>query len=337
MLNTSPTGNRPLLQATGLRKLYRSGGFLLKKGLHTAPALDGVSLDIMPGEIVGLVGESGSGKTTFGKAVIRLIKVDSGSIVFDGIDLLSLKNSELRPLRRRFQMLFQNPSSTLHPNMTVGALLEESLKLHRKLGKTEAKDAAAALLRKVSLEDRLHAYPAELSGGQKRRVGIARILAATPQLVVADEPTSGLDALLRAEIVDLLLAVRDEGVAYLIISHDLNVVQRACDRVAVMYRGKIVEQLPKDAITRDGHHPYTEALFKAAARLRGDLRAVQPSRVAATDRAEEITGSGCAYRSRCSLAAATPSLGEGICRQATPALEQVADNRWIACHGFPKR
>ena len=233
----------PILQAINLEKTFASGGLFRKPG-SGFKALNLVNLTIGRGEVVGLVGESGSGKTTFGRAITRLMDVDGGQVLFDGQDLFEIPARQVRAKRREFQMLFQNPASTLHPRMTVRQVLAESLKLHRGLKGGELEDGIAGLLDKVRLPGRSGAFPGELSGGQQRRIGVARMLAADPKFVVADEPTSGLDAVLKADIIDLLLQVRDTGVAYLIISHDLNVIQRACDRVAVMYRGRIVERLP---------------------------------------------------------------------------------------------
>lgn len=318
----------PILEARGLHKTFATGG-LLRKSRDAFKALDDVSLTIARGEVVGLVGESGSGKTTFGRAVTRLLDLDAGQVLFDGADLLSVPATRLRARRREFQMLFQNPASTLHPRMTVAQVLAESLRLHRGLKGADLDAGVDSLLAKVKLPGRGGAFPGELSGGQQRRIGVARMLAAEAKFVVADEPTSGLDAVIKADIVDLLLEVRDSGVAYLIISHDLNVIQRACDRVAVMYRGRIVERLPAAGIDDDLHHPYTQELFNAAARLRGDK-----SRQADMHEAsgEPPPREGCAFLPRCPVAAAKADLADGLCRVRQPVLTEVRPGRHIACH-----
>ena len=325
-----PDTARPILEARGLCKTFSQGG-LFGGGADAFRALDDVSLTVMPGQLVGLVGESGSGKTTLGRAVCRLLTLDAGTVLLDGEDLHSVPLRHLRQRRRDFQMLFQNPASTLHPRMTVQQVLAESLRLHRGLRGVELREAIDKLLAQVKLDGRNDAYPQELSGGQQRRVGVARMLAARPKFVVADEPTSGLDALLRADIIDLLLAVRDEGVAYLIISHDLNVIQRACSRVAVMYRGRILEELLAEDMSEPPFHPYTDELFQAAARLRGDTTIVASI--------EEMTNeapppNGCGYLPRCAVARANPELARTRCVCQVPQLLAVGRRRRIACHHF---
>ncbi len=285
----------------------------------------------MPGDIGGRGGARGAVTTTLGRAVCRLLTLDAGTVLLDGEDLYAVPIRHLRRRRRDFQMLFQNPASTLHPRMTVHQVLAESLRLHRGLRGAELNEGVDRLLSQVKLDGRNDAYPQELSGGQQRRVGVARMLAAKPKFVVADEPTSGLDALLRADIIDLLLAVRDEGVAYLIISHDLNVIQRACSRVAVMYQGRILEELLTEDMRRPPFHPYTDELFQAAARLRGDKSIVASM--------EEMTNEapppdGCGYLPRCALARDNPEMARKRCCCEVPELQAVGSRRRIACHHF---
>ncbi len=321
----------PIMEAIGLQKSFAEGGLLGKKSAASFRALDDVSLSVMRGEIVGLVGESGSGKTTLGRAVCRLMTIDGGRVLLEGQDLYQIPLRQLRNRRRDFQMLFQNPASTLHPRMTVRQVLGESLRLHRGLKGRDLEGGVRDLLHQVKLDGREEAYPQELSGGQQRRVGVARMLAATPKFVVADEPTSGLDALLRADIIDLLLAVRDEGVAYLIISHDLNVIQRACSRVAVMYRGQILEELRVEDMRSPPFHPYTDELFMAAARLRGDTTIVASIEEMSN---EAPPVGGCVYLPRCVLARKDPKLAQEQCRTCMPRLAPVGEGRRIACHYF---
>jgi len=319
-----------ILEAQGCVKVFARGGLLGRKS-EGFRALDDVSLKVHRGEVVGLVGESGSGKTTLGRAVCRLMSLDAGRVVFDGEDLYKIPLRQLRQRRRDFQMLFQNPASTLHPRMMIREVLAESLRLHRGLQGKELRDGGPELLARVKLAGREEAYPMELSGGQQRRVGVARMLAARPKFVVADEPTSGLDALLRADIIDLLLAVREEGVAYLIISHDLNVIQRACSRVAVMYRGRILEELRVQDMQSPPFQPYTEELFQAAARLRGDTTIKASTEEMSS---EAPPPNGCVYLPRCNVAKAHPELAAGRCTHEIPQLKPYGPARLIACHHF---
>ena len=249
----------PLLVARGLRKFFpdqRGGGTL---------ALSGVDLDIYPGEVVALIGESGSGKTTLGRALLRLLPLDAGEVIFEGTDLLALRGQALRERRRRFQMLFQNQQANLHPRMSVSEMLDESLRLHQPtLDLTERQRESARLLERVGLQDKERRYLASLSGGEQRRVGLARILATRPSLIVADEPTSGLDAAIKLQIIELLRELRGAESSYLLISHDLSLVRRIADRILVMLRGEVIERFPCAELGRRAHHPYTERLLAAA-------------------------------------------------------------------------
>jgi ABC-type glutathione transport system ATPase component len=254
----------PLLRATGLVKTFRSKS--LFRGESETRALDDVSIDILPGEVVALIGESGSGKTTFGKAVTRLTPLDSGTVLFQGQSLLDLGPDDLLTARRSIQMLFQNQTANLHPRMTVSEMLDESLRLHRpELDAQQRQSQATDLLKKVGLSERFEQRPASLSGGERRRAGLARILATRPKLIVADEPTSGLDAAIKLQIIDLLKELKDASMTYLLISHDLGLVRRIADRVVVMLKGKVVEEVDAADFGRiDSHHPYTQLLLNAA-------------------------------------------------------------------------
>ena len=265
------SNDMPLLRARNLRRVFQSRRF--GSNSTNVVALDGVSLDIYAGEIVALIGESGSGKTTLGKALMRLTAVDSGSIEFDGIDLLSLDKSALLRQRRKFQMVFQNQSANLHPAMTVREMMHESIKLHRPaLTHSERQELLLSLLERVNLGPKVDQGTSSLSGGEKRRVGLARILATQPRLIVADEPTSGLDAAIKLETIELLKSLKTSDMAYLVISHDLGLVQRIADRVLVMLGGKIIEEVTSQALAADGAvHPYTRELL-AASNLEGLAR-----------------------------------------------------------------
>ena len=255
---------RPILRAEGLVKRYRSAGFG-RRGVGVT-ALDGVGVEIYPGEVVALIGESGSGKTTFGKAVMRLTEVDAGRIEFDGVDLLSLSGKALIAKRHEFQMIFQNLSANLHPKMTVAEMIDESIRLHRPELESEAREEfASTLLGRVNMLDRKEQRPNSLSGGEKRRVGLARILATQPKLVVADEPTSGLDAAIKLEMIELLKALKGSDMAYLLISHDLGLVRRIADRVLVMLKGRVIEEVGVGRLSAgQASHPYTRRLLAAA-------------------------------------------------------------------------
>lgn len=255
----------PLLQVRDLKK-----HFPIRKGVFGAAAgairaVDGVSFDLAPGEALGLVGESGCGKTTTGRCLLRLVEPTSGSIRFAGHELVGMAQSRLRPLRRELQMIFQDPYGSLNPRMTVGDILSEPLEVHGIARGDEARARAASLLERVGLQrSHLDHYPHQFSGGQRQRVCIARALTLSPKLIVCDEPVSALDVSVQAQVLNLLQDLqREQGMAYLFISHDLAVVAHLCQRVAVMYLGEIVELAPVDVLYQRPLHPYTQALLSA--------------------------------------------------------------------------
>jgi oligopeptide transport system ATP-binding protein len=256
---------RPLLRVTDLCKHFSLGrGFFGGKG-EVLRAVDGVSFEIARGETLGLVGESGCGKTTLGRVLLRLLPLTSGSVLFDGIDLSRIDSRALRALRRRMQIIFQDPFSSLNPRMTVEAIVSEGIRIFRLARGTEAVGKVLAILEKVGLPaDALHRYPHEFSGGQRQRIGIARALAIDPDFVVCDEPVSALDVSVQAQVLNLLIDLKDSmGLSYLFISHDLSVVKHIADRVAVMYLGRVVEMGETDSLFGDPRHPYTRALISA--------------------------------------------------------------------------
>ena len=230
-------------------------------------AVDGISFTVDRGEILGLVGESGCGKTTTGRAVIRLLKPTGGRIRFEGADITNLEERELRPLRPRMQIVFQDPHAALNPTMTIGQSIQDPLLIHRQASEVEAKDATLAAMEEVGLApapDLFDKYPADLSGGQKQRAVIARAMILRPSLIVADEPVAMLDMSIRAKILELMLDLRKKhGLSYILITHDLATAKFMCDRIAIMYLGRIVEVGPAEAIYRDPKHPYTRALIAA--------------------------------------------------------------------------
>jgi peptide/nickel transport system ATP-binding protein/oligopeptide transport system ATP-binding protein len=315
----------PLLEVKNLNKTFVSTtGFTGGKKRYLQ-AVNDLSFTIYEGETLGLVGESGCGKSTTGKLILRLLEADSGEVLFRGTNLLQLTASRMRSLRREMQMIFQDPFSSLNPRMRVGDTLSEPFKIHKKLSATEIQTELKTLLEVVGLApEHLNRYPHEFSGGQRQRIGIARSLAVRPSLIIADEPVSALDVSIQAQIINLMQDIQEEfGLTYLFIAHDLAVVQHICDRVAVMYLGRIVEIGPADTIYRRPRHPYTEALLNA-------VPVPIPGRPARTLLQGEVPSpinppSGCPFHPRCSYAKA-------ICKTTLPSLEQQGDRHESACH-----
>lgn len=290
-------------------------------------AVEDVSFTVEAGESVGLVGESGCGKTTLGRAVLRLMEPTSGRVVFNGEDLAALSAQELRPLRRQFQAIFQDPYSSLNPRLTVGDSIGEALDIHR-LAPTKAARATRIneLLRSVGLEP-MHAqrYPHEFSGGQRQRIGIARALAVEPKLIVCDEPVSALDVSVQAQVINLLQDLQAQrGLAYLFISHDLAVVEHLCQRVMVMYLGRVVETGAAKEICRTPLHPYTQALLSAVPVVDPDAKRQRV--VLGGDVSSPINPpGGCPFHPRCPVA-------EARCQNEVPVLRELAPGRQVACH-----
>ncbi len=320
-----------LLEVGDLKKYFPIRRGVLSRVSGWVRAVDGVSLRIAPGETLALVGESGSGKTTTGRCILRLLEPTSGSIVFDGVDLLALAPRAMRRMRRQIQVIFQDPYGSLNPRMKIGTIVREPLDIHRiGAGRRERDDMVAALLRRVGLDPSLrNRYPHEFSGGQRQRIGVARALALKPRLIVADEPVSALDVSVQAQVMNLLVDLQDElGIAYLLIAHDLAVVERIADRVAVMYLGRIAEVGTREEIFRNPLHPYTKALLQAIpipdparARERAVLRGDPPSPAQPPP--------GCRFHPRC------PSVLEACPREDPPLLE-AAPGHWVACHLYPE-
>lgn len=261
----------PLLEVIGLKKHFPVRRGMMQRQTGSVRAVDGVSFRLHRGETLGLVGESGCGKTTVARSILRLTEPTSGRIVFDGVDLAAASPAELRALRPRMQMIFQDTHSSLNPRLSVGRSVAEPLLEHTAMSRGQRQDRVAELMSIVGLDPKLAGrLPHEFSGGQRQRVGIARALALKPDLIICDEPISSLDISIQAQIVNLLADIQEEfGLTYLFISHDLRMVKHLCDRVAVMNEGKIVEMAPADALFREPGHPYTRALLSSLPRRPG--------------------------------------------------------------------
>lgn len=329
------TGAARVVDAQNVVKAFKRASGLFgfgKKNERQLLAVNHVDLHIDEGEVVGLVGESGSGKTTLGKALLRLHTIDSGKILLDGKEVQNLPERDWKALRPSYQMIFQNPHSSLNPGMRVREVLEETVALHLKLKGSEADERIREILRVVQLSEKLESYPNQLSGGEKRRVGLARVLLLKPRLVVADEPTAGLDASLKAGIVHLMLEARTPEMAYLFISHDLHLIRYVSNRILVMFRGVMVEVVPQGAFELGlPHHPYTELLLQSFHLGGGRRRSVSLTPPSPAENLSLLGGEGCCYYPHCSRARMLGPNAD-ICRSKTPDSVPTSDGGSIACH-----
>ena len=326
------TDTPPLLSVRNLVKHFsKRGGAFIKHNVGTIHSVCDVSFDINYSETLGLVGESGCGKTTTGRSVLQLVPATSGSVTFDGQELVDLDQSSLRAVRKKIQVVFQDPFSSLDPRMPVGQSIAEPLQIHGEWDRSSGNDRVAEALRLVGLDPRfINRFPNEFSGGQRQRIGIARALILRPKLLILDEPVSALDVSIRAGVVNLLEDLQEQlGVSYLFIAHDLSVVRHISDRVAVMYLGRIVETGSKADVYERPEHPYTQALLSAVpvpdprkerARHHIVLTGDVPS--------PEDPPSGCRFRTRCWKA-------QEVCAVETPALVDRGSGHPVACH-FPE-
>jgi oligopeptide/dipeptide ABC transporter ATP-binding protein len=326
--------NRPLLRVRDLQVRFKiAGGLSLRGGGGLVRAVDGIDLDIARGETLGLVGESGCGKTTAGRAIVRLLDPTAGSVNFDGVELATLKGEKLRHLRQRFQMIFQDPYSSLNPRMTVGSIVGEPLDIHNIGNRSDRPDRVVELLETVGLSRRsANRFPHEFSGGQRQRVGVARALALNPDLVVADEPISALDVSIRAQILNLLERLQAEfGLSYLLVAHDLAAVRHISDRVAVMYLGKIVETAPAAELYRSPLHPYTIALLSAVPIPDPAIQQHRRRIILKGDIPSPLNPpSGCRFHTRCWLYERLARPEE--CRTVLPPLNEASAGHRVACH-----
>ena len=320
---------RPLLQVRNLKKYFPiTEGVFFSKTVAEVKAVDGVSFDIRRGETLGLVGESGCGKTTTGRCILQLERPSAGEILFDGTDLATLGPKELQPLRRRMQVIFQDPYSSLNPRMTVGEIIAEPMYVHGIEPQRKAREERVHhLLSICGLSPRFAGrYPHEMSGGQRQRVGIARALSLNPEFIVCDEAVSALDVSIQAQVINLLEDLRDQfDLTYLFIAHDLSVVRHICHRVAVMYLGKVVELAESDELFDHPLHPYTRALLSAVPVPDPEVEMRRQHQVVQGEVPSPINPpSGCVFHPRCPLAVET-------CAHLVPALREIRPGHWVAC------
>lgn len=314
-----------LLRLENIKKYFSTKKGLLSKSIGYVKAVDDVSLSINEGEILGLVGESGCGKTTLGRVILRLEEPTEGKIFFDGLDVLGLNKSDLRQLKEKMQIIFQDPYSSLNPRYTVDQLVREPMMIHGKGDSNSQKEKTLQIVKEVGLkEEHLNRYPHEFSGGQRQRIGIARALSLNPKFLICDEPVSALDVSIQAQVLNLLQELQKKhGLTYLFISHDLSVVEHICNRIAVMYLGRIVESAETRTLYDKAKHPYTKALITASPianpnlkRERIILRGDVPSPI--------DPPKGCHFHPRCPQA-------EARCSRETPELRETTPDHWVCC------
>ncbi len=318
-----------LLRVENLVKYFpRTSGGLFRKKNTTVKAVDGISFEVRRGETLGLVGESGCGKSTAGRTILQLYRPTSGHVYFEGMDLVAFQGEELRKLRRKMQMIFQDPYASLNPRMTIGEIIEEPLMVHGLANKKDSKARVEELLRLVGLNPAYaNRYPHEFSGGQRQRVGVARALSLTPSLIICDEPISALDVSIQAQIANLLEDLQSQfGLTYIFIAHDLSMVRHISSRVAVMYLGQLVELAGRDELYANPLHPYAQALLSAVPIPDPVVEEHRTRRILQGDVPSPINPpSGCHFRTRCPLA-------EAICSEYKPEFREAAKGHFVACH-----
>lgn len=322
----SANSAKPLLQVSNLKKYFQINKPLLKKNREFLRAVDGVSFDLYAGKTVGIVGESGCGKTTLGRTILRLYDVTGGSVVFDGTDITNLQGRELRLLRPQFQMIFQDPYSSLSPRMPIGEIIGEAVAVHNIVPRAEQKDYVIDIMKKCGLQEHYYArYPHEFSGGQRQRICIAKALALQPKMVICDEPVSALDVSIQAQIINLFKDLQEKNnLAYIFISHDLSVVEHISDEIGVMYLGNMIEFSEEKELFANPMHPYTQALLSAVPvpdpdvkmdriLLKGDIPSpANPPK-------------GCKFHTRCNKCM-------DICKEIEPKFIDYGNGHCVACH-----
>lgn len=313
-----------LLRVVAVKKHYPITGGLFRHEIGTVKAVDGVDLHIARGETLGLVGESGCGKSTLGRVILGLEPPTEGKILFDGDDVASMKGEKLNHIKRRMQIIFQDPYSSLDPRQSVGRIIGEGLVIHKIGSPSERKERVHRIMKVVGLRpENINRYPHEFSGGQRQRIGIARALAINPELVICDEPLSGLDVSIQAQVVNLLKDLqRQFNLTYLFISHDLSVVRYISDRVAVMYLGQLIELAEVGELFGNPCHPYTQALLDAIPSM--DPNRPKKHRKAAPESAGPALPEFCIFQPRCSQA-------QPECEKVRPELYEISSGHWVRC------
>jgi len=322
----------PLVKLVGVKKHFPiTQGIIIQRKIGAVHAVDGVDLEVYPGETVGLVGETGCGKSTTARLIMKLYNVSEGQILFDGQDITRYSVHKMRPLRREIQMIFQDPYASLNPRKTVGSIIGDPFRLHKTVPRGKIRDEVRQLMELVGLNpEHYNRYPHEFSGGQRQRIGVARALALRPRLIVCDEPVSALDVSIQAQILNLLEDLQEEfKLTYLFIAHDLSVVRHVSDRVAVMYLGRIVEVAPGDTLYLNPKHPYTGALLSAVPIPDPKLAALRKRIILEGDVPSPIDPpSGCRFHPRC------PRAQFPYCKENDPGLYPFHEGQTAACH-FP--
>ena len=322
-------GKEVLLEVTNLKKYFPiKSGILFQREVAAVKAVDGVSFKVYKGETLGLVGESGCGKSTTGRTILQLYRPTSGSVKYRGQEITELKGEALRRMRGEMQMIFQDPYASLNPRMSVGRIVAEPLVVHNIGTKKEREERVAELLEMVGLNPYfVRRYPHEFSGGQRQRIGLARSLALNPSFIVADEPISALDVSIQAQVVNLLERLQEElGLTYLFIAHDLSMVRHLCDRVAVMYLGKIVELAESEELYTNPLHPYTQALLSAVPVPDPSVEEKRQRIILKGDVPSPINPpKGCNFNTRCPVSV-------DVCFDTDPELVEVLPGHWVACH-----
>ncbi|MED1724867.1 dipeptide ABC transporter ATP-binding protein [Brevibacillus parabrevis] len=316
----------PLLEVKGLQQHFPIKGGFLKRTVGHVKAVDGIDLTVYPGETLGIVGESGCGKSTTGRTILRLLEPTAGEVWFDGKDLAKLPKEEMRLMRKDLQMIFQDPYASLNPRMTIKQILLESLMVHNIGTKPEREKIIEDIIQIVGLrKEHLNRHPHDFSGGQRQRIGIARALVVKPKLIIADEPVSALDVSIQSQVLNLLKDLKKEfNLTLMFISHDLSVVKHLCDRIAVMYLGRVVEIADKRTLFENPSHPYTRALLSAVPVAKPQQKR---ERILLTGDLPSPANppSGCTFHPRCPYAT-------DICRSQTPSLSDIGGGQLVSCH-----
>jgi oligopeptide transport system ATP-binding protein len=332
MSNNGHTGQDKLVEIKALRMWFPIFRGILQKHVADVKAVDTINFHVYRGETLGLVGESGCGKSTTGRAILQLYRPTGGEVLFEGKDLVKLKDNELRPMRRQMQMIFQDPYASLNPRMTVGSIISEPLEVHSIGTKAERLERVRELLRVVGLNPYfINRYPHEFSGGQRQRIGVARALAVNPSFIVCDEPISALDVSIQAQIINLLEDLQEQfNLTYLFIAHDLSVVRHISDRIAVMYLGKIMEMCDRDELYRNPMHPYSQALLSAVPIPDPMVEEKRQRIILEGDVPTPVNPpKGCHFCTRC------PKVMD-VCKDNEPEFRDYGEEHFVACWLYQK-